>query len=84
MKPVDFPGSNRVFAKDQPEYMPLPAFVDENGVAVTCWRPTWRERLRILFTGQIWVGQLTFNNPLQPQFVAAVDPVTHAPPGQSS
>lgn len=25
MKPVEFPGVNVVFAKDQPEYMPLPA-----------------------------------------------------------
>lgn len=25
MKPVEFPGVNVVFAKDQPEYIPLPA-----------------------------------------------------------
>ena len=25
MKPVEFPGVNVIFAKDQPEYMPLPA-----------------------------------------------------------
>ena len=25
MKPVEFPGVNVVFAKDQPEYVPLPA-----------------------------------------------------------
>lgn len=24
MKPVDFPGTNVVFAKEQPEYIPLP------------------------------------------------------------
>lgn len=79
MKPVDFPGSNRVYAKDQPQYMPLPAFADSAGVVVTCWRATWRERLQILFSGNVWAGQLTFNNPLQPQFLASVNPITYPP-----
>jgi len=83
MNPVDFPGSNRIYAKDQPEYAPLPAFVDANGVAVTCWRATWRERFRIFFTGRVWAGQLTFNNPLQPQFLAAVNPIEYPPPVKS-
>jgi hypothetical protein len=30
MKPVEFPGVNVVFAKDQPEYMPLPAMKIHN------------------------------------------------------
>lgn len=29
MKPIEFPGVNVVFAKDQPEYMPLPAMRKE-------------------------------------------------------
>lgn len=30
MKPVEFPGVNVVFAKDQPEYIPLPAMKVQN------------------------------------------------------
>lgn len=33
MKPVEFPGVNVVFAKDQPEYMPLPAMKIPNAPA---------------------------------------------------
>lgn len=49
MKPVEFPGVNVVFAKDQPEYMPLPAMKipnDPQGIIITKWqlpRKNWRE-----------------------------------------
>lgn len=74
MKPTDFKGSNVVFAKDQPEYQPLPAFIDaedRDGTVVMCWKMTFWERLRILFTGRIWISVLTFRSPLQPIYVAA-------------
>lgn len=41
MKPVEFPGVNVVFAKDQPEYMPLPAMKipnDPQGFIITKWQ----------------------------------------------
>ena len=56
----------RVYAKDQPEYVPLPARVDKNGTVVTCWKLTWRERLTVFFRGTIFMTLLTFNRPLQP------------------
>lgn len=55
-----------IFAKDQPEYIPLPAWRGEDGRVVTRWRLTWKERLRILFFGNLWLTVLTFNHPLQP------------------
>lgn len=67
MKPIAFPGHNCVFAKDQPEYLPLPVFKTENGTVVSCWQLTLKERLKILFTGKMWFTMLTFNKPLQPQ-----------------
>ena len=71
MKPVEFPGVNVVFAKDQPEYMPLPAFRNESpqGEVITCWELSFKERLRILFKGEIWLSMLTFNKPLTPSFL---------------
>ena len=69
MKPIEFKGCNVVFAKDQPEYLPLPAHKsqDPEGIVTTCWKLTWRERFLILITGQFFFQQMTFNTPLQPQ-----------------
>ncbi len=67
MKPIEFKGSNVVFAKDQPEYLPLPAMHDsESGTVTSCWKMTWRERLEVLWHGRLFIATLTFNNPLQP------------------
>lgn len=56
-----------VFAKDQPEYLPLPAVLADNGTRViTCWRLSFLERVRVLFSGRIWLSMLTFGKPLQP------------------
>lgn len=71
MKPKKFKEANVVFTKDQPEYQPLPAYRAESpqGEVVTCWKLSFRERLRILFTGEVWLCMLSFNNPLTPTFM---------------
>ena len=66
MRPADFPGTNAVLAKDQPEYLPLPAHV-AHPITTTCWRLTWRERLTVLLRGELWLQQMNFGQPLQPQ-----------------
>ncbi len=71
MKPVSFPEVNKTYAKDQPEYQPLPGYYEKEGPRgefVTCWELSFRERLRILFKGKLWVCLLTFHNPLTPSF----------------
>lgn len=68
---VDFPERNVEIAKDQPEYRTLPAYInpdDPHGERITCWRFTWRERLRVLFGGRLWCSVWTFNQPLQPLY----------------
>ena len=67
MKPVEFEETNVVFAKDQPGYLPLPAFRDEDGRVTVCYCLTVWERLVILFKSNIWLQVLTFNRPIQPQ-----------------
>mgnify|MGYP003408620561 FL=1 len=71
MKPKEFPEQNVIFAKDQPEYQPLPAFKvqTESGEVITCWKLSFSERLRILFKGEIWLSMLSFNKPLTPSFM---------------
>jgi len=67
MKPIEFEGFNCTYAKDQPEYLPLPVHKTPGGEVISCWALTWRERLRVLFAGRVWHSVLTFNAPLQPQ-----------------
>lgn len=66
MKPIGFEQQNVIYAKDQPEYLPLPAHRTETGQVISCWSLSWRERLKLLLTGKIFCSQLTFNQPLQP------------------
>lgn len=76
MKPIDFPEQMPVYAKHQPEYLPLPAhhFGDDEGRIACCWSLSWRERLRVLFTGRIWRQVLSFHRPLQPQLLSTEKP----------
>jgi len=66
MKPIDFPEQNRVWAKDQPPYLPLPAYTNERET-ISCWQLSWRERLTVLFRGRLWLRQCNFGQKLQPQ-----------------
>lgn len=74
MHPIDFKECNAVFAKDQPQYRPLPAHRHSTGRITTCWRLSFVERLRVLATGKIWWQQLTFGQPLQAQLGSTVKP----------
>ena len=67
MKAIDFPESNSVYAKNQPEYLELPTFKSPDGIVTSCYTLTWKERLQVLFGAKIWISLMTFNKPLQPQ-----------------
>ena len=71
---VDFPESNVLIAKDQDEYHTLPAHANADGLALTCWKCTWRDRLRILLGGKVWMITLTFKKPFQPTIMLANKP----------
>lgn len=68
MKPTDFPEANTTLARDQPQYQPLPVhIVDERERRmISCWSLTWRERIRLLLTGQLWISLMTFGSAPQP------------------
>lgn len=78
---VEFPEQTVIYAKDQPQYRPLPAHQvgDADGSIICCWRLTWRERLAVLFTGTIWHRILTFHGPLQPQLLTVEKPQMRKP-----
>lgn len=66
MKPINFPEQTVTVARDQPEYLPLPAYQNERET-ISLWKLTIVERLLLLITGRLWFRQLNFGSPLQPQ-----------------
>jgi len=72
MKPVEFKHQNIVYAKDQPEYQPLPALKigNPNGDIVSCWKLSAKERIKIVFTGRVWLSLMSFNQPLTPSYLS--------------
>lgn len=72
MKAVEFKHQNIVFAKDQPEYMPLPALrIDSaEGEVISCWKMSIKERLKVLFFGRVWLSLMSFNKPLTPSYMS--------------
>jgi len=76
MEIIEFDEQTTVFAENQPEYRPLPAhqFNDAEGRIAFCWKLSWSERLKVLFTGKLWHQVLTFNALLQPQKLEVTKP----------
>ena len=72
MKPIEFKDRNVVFAKDQTEYQPLPALRlnTPEGEVISCWKMSFKERLKVLFTGKVWLSLMSFNKPLTPSFMS--------------
>ncbi len=76
MKVIEFKEQNVLYAKDQDQYNNLPAcqLKDDHGTIICCWQLTFRERVRLLFTGKIWHSVLTFYGALQPQKLSTEKP----------
>ena len=74
MIPKDFKEKNVLLGNEQPEYLSLPAFKKDSsqGDVITCWNLSFKERLRILFKGEIWLHVLTFNNSFPPIFLTTL------------
>lgn len=72
MKPVNFKHQNVVFAKYQPEYQPLPALKLDTpqGEVISCWQMSFKERIKVLFTGKVWLSFCSFNKPLTPSYMS--------------
>lgn len=72
MKPVSpvIPGVSEVkIAEHQEEYETLSAIVLSDGVVISRWKMTWRERLVALFEGNIYLHVHTYGQPVQPVFM---------------
>ena len=65
-----------VIAKDQIDYMPLPSLISNTPyrVVTSRYRLSLKERLRILFHGNLYSQIMTFGNPLQPIKITTEEP----------
>lgn len=72
MKAVRFKHQNIVFAENQPEYQQLPALKIDGpeGLVVSCWQMSFKDRMKVLFTGKVWLSLMSFNKPLTPSFMS--------------
>ena len=70
MKPIKFNESNVVGKGQENLYEALPALLFYDGDVVTCWKLSFKDILRIIFTRKLWLCVSTFNNPLQPLFMS--------------
>ena len=67
MDTIEFPESNIAIAENQPEYNTVHALHDGvEGSIIMCFKLSEDERNRMYATGEIWIKQLTFNQPMQP------------------
>lgn len=62
-----------VYAKNQPEYVPLPAYVDREGLALTEWELSAEDLARLLNGGRVRLWVWTFGQPLQPVMLDVVE-----------
>jgi len=69
MKAIKFKKSNSEIAKGQDQYITLHAEIrnNEEGEVISCYQPTFWERVKIMFGENIYLTQLTFGDKLQPQ-----------------
>ena len=80
MKPIKFKESNCVYAENQPEYLPLPVWRKPDspkGIIISCWKANFKERIKILFSGKLYLTLLSFNKPLIPNRIYAENPVEY-------
>jgi len=72
MKAIEFEEQNVIIAENQDEYQNLPAVKidDKYKTMITCMGLSIKERIKLLFTGKIWVSELTFGKAITPRYMS--------------
>lgn len=69
MKPIKFKEQTNIIAKNQKEYQPLPAMIRKDGAVISCWSLSFKERVKVLFTGKVWMALMMFGEPTTPSLL---------------
>lgn len=82
MTPIDFKEGNKILYKPQimsdEECSPLLVFTD-NRECISCWKPSFSEKVKILFNGKVWLGVLS-GSTQPPVFITADYPFVKPKP----
>jgi hypothetical protein len=65
MKPTNFPNANKVLKAtpgQEGEVIDLHVWSDGQH-CVSCWKMSWRDRIRVLFTGTVWFWAMGRTHP---------------------
>lgn len=62
-------GAEVKVAENQPEYRTLPSLAIDDNTFLTRWKVPFLHRLRILFSGNIFIEIMHFRKPIQPLYV---------------
>lgn len=62
----EFVPAEIVFSKNQPQYVPLPTLRSRDGMVLSRWRLTDKERQAIIGGADILLSVMSFNGPVQP------------------
>jgi len=75
MRPIDFDDATDIYAEDQPEYLPLRVekVPGKEGEIISVWKPTFKERIAILFGNNIGLSVWTFHKRLSPLRIFITD-----------
>jgi len=61
MKPIKFNGHNNVTINQDKTEIPCLKIKETKGRVITCWRISLFDWFRITFTGNVWLGVMTYN-----------------------
>lgn len=61
-----YQSQEKVYAKDQPQYKPLPTHRSKDGIVLSRWTLTESERVAVASGSDLFLYNWTFNQPLQP------------------
>ncbi len=79
MKPINFHPNEVIYISPDPKILDLPVlqvqYSDGQTALLSCWKPSWKDRLRILFGKPIYAGLLS---PMQPPiFISTEDELSN-------
>ena len=81
---IKFSECNVIIAENQKEYLPLPAYVQNNGLSTFCFELSNKEAIKVKRDRYINFTFLTFGRPLQPVYVSTIKPLLPVKPESMS
>ena len=80
MNPIEFKQQTGIAAEHQDEYRNLPMYRNETNI-ISCWKMTWKERVKVFFTGVVWLNLLQHQSqPITPSLLQVENPFEHHQP----